>query len=193
MHSYHTYIKHVAENIQKQRFLKLERLSFSTLKMSQNVFFVQRTNHKLGNAISMYWPHDPIFKQWEKMCDLQTLSRCDWVCYMIWFQNCSEESCCLKSLFFQHIIMTWCFHGLYFIQNKFKKTVLEKLAAPDFLKLYHHKHFFEHLVFKKRRVMFWSAPENICSPWFSQDVIRFLDLIQNILDSFGSVLCSSEF
>lgn len=89
------------------------------------------------------------------------------------FKICSGESCCLKSLFFQHIIMTWCFHGLYFIQNKFKKTVLEKLAAPDFLKLYHHNHFFEHLVFKKRRVMFWSAPENICSPWFSQDVIKF--------------------
>lgn len=70
--------KHVAENIQEQGFLKLERLSFSTLKMSQNVFFVQRTNHKLGNAISMYLPHDPIFKQWGKMCDLQTLSRCDW-------------------------------------------------------------------------------------------------------------------
>jgi len=38
--------------------------------------------------------------------------------------------------------------------EQIQKTVLEKLAAPDFLKLYHHKHFFEHLVFKKRRVMF---------------------------------------
>ena len=132
MHSYHTYIKHVAENIQKQRFLKLERLSFSTLKMSQNVFFVQRTNHKLGNAISMYLPHDPIFKQWGKMCDLQTLSRCDWVCYMIWFQNLFRGELLLEIFIFSTYNHDLMFSWPILYSEQIQKNCSWKISCPWF-------------------------------------------------------------
>lgn len=115
----------------------------------------------------------PYSSNGEKMCDLQTLSRCDWVCYMIWFQNLFRGELLLEIFIFSTYNHDLMFSWPILYSEQIQKTVLEKLAAPDFLKLYHHKHFFEHLVFKKRRVMFWSAPENICSPWFSQDVIKF--------------------
>lgn len=108
------------------RFLK------PTLKKSQNVFFVQRTNHKLGNAISMYLPHDPIFKQWGKMCDLQTLSRCDWVCYMIWFQNLFRGELLLEIFIFSTYNHDLMFSWPILYSEQIQKNCSWKISCPWF-------------------------------------------------------------
>ena len=173
MHSYHTYIKTCGWKHTGARFFETwKTVIFYLENVSKCVFRPedQPQTWKCNKHVFTTWPH------------IHAMGKNEWFADFIkmWLGVLHD----MISKFVQGRVVAWNLffstynHDLMFswpilYSEQIQKTVLEKLAAPDFLKLYHHKHFFEHLVFKKRRVMFWSAPENICSPWFSQDVIKF--------------------